>query len=424
MPALFDDPTAVWDSPTTPWDDIGVGAGGGVEWKLFARDAGNRIIGELDDYQSATLITRFNDVGTWTLTTAASSRAAGLLATPGSGLIARRGDIIVLSGPMAGAARKRTGNSDVITFPGVDDNTWLKRRLTHPQPTSANPPYDVDAYDHRTGQCSGVLRGYVDANLGPSALAGRRIRGLVLAGDPGVGTTVTGEGRWQTVLELIRGLALAGGGIGFKIVQVGTGLMFVVYEPADKTARVVFTDDLENLGDFGYSIAAPDANYVYCAGGGDGTARVVREGSDPVSIADGWGRIETFRDRRDTSDPGELDQTIAEELAATKAVTNLEAQLLDLPQRAWLDDYGLGDAVTVIIAGDAVTEIIREVKIVLTAQQPMAATPTGDFEIPARRIGEQIWPRVGTPGATQLAPATNQSHRDLHQRVRHLERTT
>ena len=72
-----------------------------------------------------------------------------------------------------------------------------------------------------------------------------------------------------------------------------------------------------------------------------------------------------FRDRRDTTDSAELEQTIDEELGERAASTEVRMQPVDTASIAFGTDYGLGDRVTVVVDGVPIQDLIREVRILL-----------------------------------------------------------
>ncbi|MCP3805369.1 siphovirus ReqiPepy6 Gp37-like family protein [Allokutzneria sp. A3M-2-11 16] len=350
-------------------------------FRIYVRNRELQRVGLLEDYQRASFIPRFNAVGTWSITLDRRLPLAVELTTPGAGIeLVRSSDgNTVLSGPVNYRHPQRAENTNTVTVNGFDDNVWLARRLAHPQPGTAAPPYSGAEYDVRTNTASVVLDQYVDINLGPGALAPRRVPGLTVPAVDVAGTSVTGRARWQVLLELMQGLALAGGGIGFRIRQSGSHLEFRCYQPADLTASVIFSEALGNLSAFDYESTAPEGNYLFVGGGGEGTARTVREGQDSASVAT-WGRIEKFIDRRDTTVTSELDQEIAKQLPEVGERAAFKATPVDTTGMSYGLHYDLGDEVTAIV-DEAITELIREVQITLTPEGP-----------------QRIQPIIGTPG--------------------------
>lgn len=380
-----------------------------MTWTVYARNASLQRVGQVDDFATLEMVSRFTDIGTWVLEMDGRSPLATELSTPGYGIeVVRHEDGVyshVFSGPMRLRQRVLTANRSRLILGGYDDNVWLKRRWAHPQPATASPPYNSQAYDVRTGVCSTILRQYVNVNASAGALIPRQVAGLVLGSDPLAGGTVTGRARWQILIDLLRELALAEG-LGFRVAPNGVSgeVEFQVYSPADKTATVTFSRELGTLSEASYESAASEANYVAVGGSGEGTARTIFEkpNSDEVTT---WTRIESFVDRRDTADATELEQKADEVLAEGAGKTNLSLVPVDLPGQQYLTHYSLGDKVTAVIDGELIRDLIREVRINLTPEGPTQTRPT-----------------IGTPGAAdvnrmfQRLAATEKNIRDLERR--------
>lgn len=376
-----------------------------AEWTLYVRDSNLQRVAQIDDYQTLDVVARFNAVGAWELDLDRRVTGAAELFVAHAGIEIVRDGTTFLSGPVTRRQRTRDALRNRVTISGVDDTVWLSRRLAHPQPATAAPPYSTTEHDVRTGQCSTVLRAYVDVNVGPGALAARRLTGLTLAADPLLGTTVTGRARWQNLLELMQGLAVSGGGLGFAIRKVATALEFYSYMPVDRSASVKFSEEIGNLTSYRYETTAPAVTYVFAGGGGEGTARTIAENQDPDGVV-GWGRIEQFADRRDTTVTSELEQEITTKLAEGQEQLALDAVPVDTPSAAYGTHYSLGDKVTVVVddGGTELAEVVREVKVSLTPAGP-----------------QQVSPVIGTPGRRDLLRVLG-SVRDLTARVVNLER--
>jgi hypothetical protein len=349
-----------------------------VTLKIKARNSALRREGEIDDFLRFTMLLRFNRTSSWTLEVDAQSPAAALLDITG-GIIVERDGFVLLSGPVLSRRSINAGGRRTITYAGVDDTAALEVRLALPVP--AGPPYTAVEYDDKSGPAETVLRHYVDRNLGPGATVERRLPYLTFPADLGRGTSVRGRGRFHMLLELLQPLALAGGDLGFRIVQVDNALEFQVYVPADRTRTAVFSEEFGNLAGHDYSQTRPVANYVYVGGQGEGTARAVVEGGDAASITT-FGRREQFRDRRDLDTTATLEQARTEALAETQAETALSISPIDTAAVSYGRDYRLGDRVTVVIEGEAVKDVVREVVLTLSLDR-----------------GEELTPVVGTPGA-------------------------
>lgn len=342
--------------------------------RVYLRDADLNIVGEIDDFTKLEVVMRFNAAGSWILDVPASFAAE---LGPGAGIVARRGATVLFSGPVAEPSREWNKDTDSLSVSGVTDECHPDDRLALP----AAPPYTTSDSDLRTGDAETVLKGYVDANLGPGAAVDRQVAGLIIAPNLNRGATVTGRARFDNLGDLLRSLAVAGGDIGWRITQDGAQLVFEVYEPVDHSATAKFSSVLGNLKSFKYTPTVSKANYVVVGGGGQGTARVFVEGGDPAQIAR-WGRrIETFRDRRDTTVLAELTQSRDEELASNAEKLSLTIEPIDTTAIEFLRDYNLGDRVTVDIDGTSIVDVVREVKLTVDAS------------------GETITPTVGTPEA-------------------------
>lgn len=345
-----------------------------MDLTLYLRDPLRQRVGQIDDFETLTLNPKWNDVGKWVVKMDRRAPLAAYLMTPGYGIEAVRPDGTVMSGMLLNRSAVRTKDDNTIEVHGVDDLIWLKYSLAHPEPGSSVPPYSTNEYDVRTAQASSVLIDYVSVNRGPTALVPRRVPGLTMAANPAIGTTVTGRARWQVLLTFLQELAVSGGDIGFEITQSGTNLVFSVYQGTDRTASVKFSEENGTLAAFDYSADAPEATYVYCGGGGEGTARTVQEGQDSDAVAT-WGRFEMFRDRRDTTDVTELTQTILEELAQTGEKVGLSITPIDVAGQTYGTHYGLGDRVTVVIDDVVIQEVIREVTLSYTPDGPQIIKP-------------------------------------------------
>jgi hypothetical protein len=371
------------------------------EWKLELRDENLDRIAEIEDYRRFDCRLRFNRPGVWSLEVDYDSDLAPDFAFK-RGVIVSFGDEVLLSGPIEHMQRQwsSAGNSLIVT--GVDDSMWFEKRLAYPEVTGN---FAAQAYDVRTGVAETVMHAYANFNAGPGAVVARRVAGLVMGTNLGAGASVTGRARFQVLGDLLREMALAGGDLGFRVIQEATSLEFQVFTPEDKSDTVIFSGELGNLQAFDYSQQTAEANFIIGAGGGEGTARVFVERSDATSISS-YGRMETFRDRRDTTDTTEITQTLDEELSQQAEKLGLAVTPTDTQAFSFPADYSLGDRVTVVVDGVPVQDVVREVHVDLTP------------------VGAVITPTVGTPGAQD--PRTNdpifQRVAETRSRLRNLER--
>lgn len=373
---------------------------------VHLRAADNSRMGRIDKYTSLECVLRHNDISTWVMEMPLDAPMADEIHYRNGvrGIIVERDGETLLSGPITRRNPKRDGAKKTLTVSGVDDTVRLDWREAWP-----TLPWGSNAYDSRSGAAETVLHGYVNANAGPGAATDRRVAGLTMGADSARGSSLSIKARFPTLLELGQEISDKGGGISFRIAQVGSALEFQTYMPVDLTTTAKFSVKLRNLLGYEEVEELPEGNYFVVGGSGDLTARTFRQGGDDPSIAQ-FGRIERFRDRRDTAVTAELDATIVEELAenAYKRVIGLTP--IDTQSLSYGTDYGLGDTVRVTTeAGENFDEVIREVNLTWSAGEP-----------------ERVRPVVGTPGTSDpaTAPVTNdkEARRIIVKRLSNLER--
>lgn len=312
-------------------------------YQIQIRDAHRNRIGEVTKFNKLELIPRLNDVGSFSLELPTNTPATRELIKPGHGIIVKKYGETIFSGTVT--RRKRTLNAagDSTSLGGKNDMVYLDRRIVFPE---INGEFSLKAYDIRTAAAETIMKEYVDFNCGPNALPERRM--LTLDEDTGLGSVVTGRARFHNLLVFLQSIALSGGGLGFNVVQEGTDLVFKVYKPTDKSKTVVFSPLLRNLSSFEYLSEDPESNAVYVGGGGEGKERIITKGEYSESIVK-FGRIETFVDRRDTSESVELTQSVDEELTSKQEKVSLKFTPIDTPELSFNKHYGLGDKVSVVL---------------------------------------------------------------------------
>ena len=117
-------------------------------------------------------------------------------------------------------------------------------------------------------------------------------------------------------------------------------------------------------------------------------------------------RIEVFRDARDTTDVGELEERGDETLLQAAGSAAVSLVPVDTPNQRFGYDYGLGDTITVEVGDLSYTDTVTAVEIVLEAE-----------------TGAVVTPSVGDVDESNLAtPAIYQRVRELMRRLDALER--
>lgn len=371
------------------------------DWVIYTRDRELRRYSEVDEYTKFEASLKFNDVGRWTLELHRDSPALIPLTTPGFGIIVvnKTTHETLFSGYIDEREQNFNEDAESLIVSGWDDNVILSWRVSVPDPLDPSPPYNAKEFDERSGLASTVMRDYVNLNVGPFAIGPRRWPNFEVAEDPFIGKSIKGKLRWGNLLEDLRSLALQGGGLGFRCVQVNQTIQFQIYEPEDKTQEVKFSVPLSSIIGGKIKSKSPEATYVYVGGEGEGTARTIREGKNDGQY-DTWGRREVFEDSSGTSDADELQQKIDEVLETKGEQAEFELEIQDTEGLHFGVDYNLGDKVTAILVGrdstddltppgtplvgpmyegGAVTELIREIQLTITSNEmklkPIMGTP-------------------------------------------------
>jgi hypothetical protein len=166
------------------------------------------------------------------------------------------------------------------------------------------------------------------------------------------------------LLSQIQNLSIVGQ-LYFQIKQVGTDLVFDVFQGNDLTenADLEFSVRSGNLKEYQYSVGLPVANMLIGVGPNPGAAKVMMPTADPASIAQ-FGRFESWM----SASQGNASDTNAEISSAmaaanqvallTEAYTSsVTLTLQETDQVRYPRDFNLGDKVRIMI-GDVPTDQI------------------------------------------------------------------
>lgn len=351
---------------------------------IEVRDSSLNRVGQITDEYKVGLeaVLRFRAVGAWKITLPTSHPMAEALRAPGAGIIITGDSGVLMSGPTRSAKSVKTDENPEGTWEisGVDDNAILGERIAYPTPDTDDIAAQGD-YDVRTGPAETVIKGYVNANLGPSAPTARRVPGLTIQADNATGETVTGRARFDTLGALASQLAVTSN-LGFRVIQDGSNLEFQTYQPIDRSAEVRMDIDNYRLTKSEYAYTAPEATRVIVAGQGTGADRTLieRATTDSQQAETAWGRrIEVFKDQRNTNDTVELQQA-GDEILAEKGITveSVSVTPTDDSSMDYPSDWGLGDKVSVVVGEDTISQIVTEVAIVITDEGVKIGATVGD----------------------------------------------
>jgi hypothetical protein len=332
-------------------------------------------------------VIRFRNVGTWEIQLPVGHAMAEELRQPNAGLIVTLGSSTMFSGFTTKAIRSQTQDDPQGQWliSGVTDDAILGERLAYPDPSTADITAQGTEYDVRTGTASTVIYGYVTANIGASAPAARKITGLTTATDTGIGSMITGRARFETLGSLIEQLSVIDG-LGFDLKQVGSNLVFQVYEPTDRSATVRMDIENNRLTKSEYTYSTPEVTRAIVAGTGTGTARLMAEvtTTDSAAAETAWGRrIEVFKDARSSTE-AELTQAGTAELAEKgKTLEAISVSPSDDLTMAYGSDWYLGDKISVVAGTTTISQIVTEVALVITEDGVRIGATVGQPEVAA-----------------------------------------
>jgi len=379
---------------------------------IEVRDADLVRVGQFrpEDLVGATFVLRYNNVGSWSMKLPYGHRLGELLRLPGYGIIVTGpADTVIMSGPTLGATLNQTSDNlegDWL-ISGASDEIILQEHLAYPTPSTSDVQAQIIPYDERSGPAETVLKGYVNANIGPSAPVARKIPLLAIELNEARGEVVTGRARFDQLNELFYDLAQLGG-LGYKIDQAGEELEFKCYVPTDRSATVRMDMDNQKLSSSNYSYASARVTRAIVGGQGeDEWRRFVEVSNDDSEAAESaWGRrIEVFKDNRNSRDEAVLTQS-GQELLIDQGKTIVEMSVTpsdDINMRFGVDWY-LGDKITIVIQDIEAKAVVTEIGIQIS-----------DSGV---RIGATVGAPVGMTYEAKLLAKTS----DVAKRVSNIER--
>jgi hypothetical protein len=282
------------------------------------------------------------------------------------------------------------GAGQFITLVGADYLAILANRICYPDPTvawSAQKPGNQSVII--SGPLETAIKYFVNYNVGPAAIAGRKFPLLDIATDQrrgppaGVNYSVNfTSGQSLNLMEVIRALiaqayGAAGVGMGVQITQNGNRLLFDVYLNPDKTATATFSESLGNLTSVSLSLTDPTCTDALVQGA---TPMTKVDGVTPDPTAHSfitattsstpWTKIEHYVNDANESIPNNLNTAAQNEINAGARGPNLNTTTTDSPYLVFGRDYHIGDKVTVEVRpGVTYTDIVSSVTLSVDAGQ-------------------------------------------------------
>ena len=317
-------------------------------------------VGRVGSYVASEVVLRHNVVGSWKFTMTLSDGGVDLLSPVGRRITINYRGSQILSGPVYGIRRSRSGVEDQVEVYGYSDLVWLDRRLAFPAPLATFPADGVAFTQPNFGDFIGdnvetAAKYWVTRNC----VTRQPVPGLTVAPDLGRGPVLGDAPRFKTVLETCSKIAGLGG-LGISMSQVGAGLVFDVYEPQLQPVRL--SRSLGNLRDWEFVNEGPNATRVVIGGPG---ARLTREYTlGRVSTSEtGWGITETFIESSADTQPERYQEGI-DHLMENVPTYSFSVVPQETESMRFGETYHLGDTVdTELLPSVTLTDIVREVTI-------------------------------------------------------------
>lgn len=270
------------------------------------------------------------------------------------------------SGFYAGIEKQIAPGTCTVTWFSHDGWLWLNDRIVYPTPANAWNTQNVVAVYQVNAPVETVILDLINKNLASGAQTVRRLPGLTVPASAGRGYTYKAQYRFQSLGDAVALLA-EGANLKVSIGLNGTGLIVTVDDAPDLSADVQYGTGAEGgpgvlLTDATVAYQRPEATQIECAAGGVGTARLMQEGT--TSLATLWGRLETFSDRRDTTDSAEVTQAIEDAKLELDNPVTVSASIPDDPGLVLGVDVPTGAKVGLWLDGDFLTERVRRIETV------------------------------------------------------------
>jgi Siphovirus ReqiPepy6 Gp37-like protein len=319
------------------------------------------------------LITRYNQVGAFTLTLPPTEQNWALSNVTDLGVVVDWNGVYQFTGYVETFNPQKqiddsTGQiTETITLSGADDLAPIANRIAYPDPSKTWPNQLTTSQDAQTAvKLESAIKHYVNLNAGPGAISTRQAPNLTVATNSARGGTVTylarlADGTDLSLMDIIRSVVATGGPMGVSVTQTGGDLVFDVYIPRDLSKTAWFSYALGNLRAHNLSTTTPTC-----------TNALVRGTSTFVEVTDcstdGWTRTEVLVDQSSTTDSTTMTQAGQDAITQGAGAAALTMTPIDLPFLSFGTDYGLGDTVTVEIRdGVTYTDVVSQVELVADA---------------------------------------------------------
>lgn len=349
-----------------------MGAAREVPLQIQVVDKNFRVKGTIGDPKFATVIHRWKDPSSATVSIRANHPRLDRLLEPGSRMrILDDKDQHVISGRCKNFRGSGPMNA-FVEIDVVDDKVLLQHVLGWVNPTGTIDQQGLAGTDWTmTGPAESVLKEAVLLNA-----VNRLGLPLTIAPDLGRGTSVTAKLRFQSLWERLMPVT-DGAGIGellgVTVKHVGNGLVLDVFEPRTYNKPIDVTSGI--VKDWSWTRTAPQVTRAVAGGQGDGTLRVFRtKALNELETLLNW-KMESFRDARDTADPTLMYQRIDETLAEGAEKVGLSLTLSETANFQYGKNFSIGDRVTVSVGTALLVERLEEATLSWTRDGGFISRP-------------------------------------------------
>ena len=338
------------------------------------------LLGEIDLYTSLYLNRRWQAAGEFELHVPANAPSTSVL---------KENNLIMLdsegrrNGIIRSVTFEESDQGSMLTVKGCTLNGLACQRYTVPAADPYNDGYDnvpaVDA-EHRTPSpvpAETILKTYADRHMVSPSDSMRTIPRLVIAPNQYRGMETVWMSRYEpldTVLQRVSEYTDTGWEI--RIDPAHKQLVFDIVCGVDRSvsqnenSRVMLSRDFESIStlNYGHDITAM-RNVGYAGGAGEGADRTVLKVTNDEAEATGLNRFETFLDCGEVAiTESDVSLSLSEEgkhkLLEYPFTESLTATIASSGSFVYLDDWNLGDKVTIFSRAANITMDTRIIEVV------------------------------------------------------------
>lgn len=275
----------------------------------------------------------------------------------------------VISGPIWTREADGGTRNGTLTLGVEDDFRLLETVLAWP-----NAALNVNAQPvSRTisGPAETVIKTIVAENL-----VARLGAPVTVSADLGRGQSVSVSLRFDVLADSLLPLATVGG-LGIRISQnvIGSGFVFDVYQPTDRTAQPL-SEASGTLLDWKLQTTGPTVTRVVVGGGGDGALRGFTLTTDSARESE-WGvKVETFADASSATTAADLSQAAAAALSVGQASAGFSVTAAETDIVRFGKNLFVGDLIRVRISDSLdVSDVLSSCSLAWTDDAGLTVTP-------------------------------------------------